>query len=71
MGYLVLSRRPGETVHLTITPGTDPERLLRQLRDGISITLIDSTGHAARIAIDAPPAVTIMREELVPESCLR
>ena len=35
------------------------------------ITLIDSTGHAARIAIDAPPAVTIMRDELVPDSCLR
>lgn len=71
MGYLVLSRRAGETVHLTIAPGTDPDRLLRQLRDGISITLIESSGHAAKFAIEAPQSVSIMREELVSANCQR
>lgn len=36
MGYLVLSRREGETIQLTIDPDEDPASVLEQLRGGAS-----------------------------------
>ncbi|MEE1895092.1 hypothetical protein V0R51_19435 [Pseudomonas otitidis] len=38
MGFLTLSRREGEMIRLTIDPGVDTEKLLKQLlRDGITV----------------------------------
>lgn len=66
MGYLSLSRRDGEQIRLTIDPGVDADKLLRQLvRDGITIH-VDTRGQGAvRIGIEAPKQVTILREELL------
>lgn len=66
MGYPSLSRRDGEQTRLTIDPGVDADKLLRQLvRDGITI-YVDTRGQGAvRIAIEAPRQVAIHREELL------
>jgi sRNA-binding carbon storage regulator CsrA len=68
MGYLVLSRREGEEIKLTVEPGVDAETLFNLLvRDGITITLAGLQSNQARIAIDAPRAITVLRGELVPK----
>lgn len=50
---LVLKRRPTEKIILTTKDGTE-----------IVVILASVKGNAARIAIDAPPEVTIIREEI-------
>jgi len=47
---LVLSRKPGENIII----------------DGnITLTVVEVTGKVVRLGIDAPPAVRILREELM------
>ncbi|MDH0894675.1 MULTISPECIES: carbon storage regulator [unclassified Pseudomonas] len=66
MGYLSLSRRDGEQIRLTIDPGVDADKLLRQLvRDGITIHVSTQGQGAVRIGIEAPKQVAIYREELL------
>jgi sRNA-binding carbon storage regulator CsrA len=66
MGYLVLSRKEGEQIRLTIDPGVDTEKLLRRLLiDGITIGINELSGRQARISIEAPPEVVILRTELI------
>lgn len=67
MGFLTVTRREGEMIRLTIDPGIDPEKLLQQLlRDGITIHVGFTECHSrARISIEAPRQITILREELV------
>jgi carbon storage regulator len=65
MGYLTLSRREGEQIRLTIDPGVDTEKLLQQLlRDGITISVGELRGGQAKIGIEAPKQVRVMRDEL-------
>lgn len=65
MGYLALTRREGQQIRLTIDPGVDTEKLLRHLlRDGITITMGIIDGHKAKVAIDAPKEIAILRSEL-------
>jgi carbon storage regulator len=47
---LVLSRRIGETLRIA---------------DDILVTIVDVKGNQVRLGIDAPAAVTVLREELV------
>lgn len=47
---LVLSRRVGERI---------------QLGDQITITLVKINGNAVRLGIDAPPDMSVVRQELV------
>ena len=67
MGFLTVTRREGEMIRLTIDPGVDPEKLLKQLlRDGITIHVGFTECHSrARISIDAPKQITILRDELI------
>jgi sRNA-binding carbon storage regulator CsrA len=66
MGYLMLSRKEGEEIRLTIDPGVDTEKLLRRLLiDGITIGINELSGRQARISIEAPPEVVILRTELI------
>ena len=66
MGYLVLTRREGEQIQLTIDPGADTDKLLRRLLiDGITIGINELSGGRARISIEAPPEVVILRTELI------
>lgn len=65
MSYLVLTRREGEKINLRVQPGTDPDDLLAQLLlDGITIKLKDIDGNRAKIAIEAPQDLQILRAEL-------
>lgn len=67
MGFLTLSRREGEMIRLTIDPGVDTEKLLKQLlRDGITVHIGAIQGHGrARISIEAPKQMAILRDELI------
>lgn len=55
MGYLVLGRKPEERIRLYTSDGT------------IEIVVIETDPERARLAIDAPPTVRIMRTELEEE----
>ena len=66
MGYLVLSRKEGEQIRLTIDPEADTDKLLRRLLiDGITIGINELSGRNARVSIEAPPQVVILRTELI------
>jgi len=65
MGYLVLSRREGESITLRVQPGTNAEELLEHLLlDGITIKLKDIDGSRVKVAIEAPLDLQILRSEL-------
>lgn len=65
MGYLVLTRREGEKITIRVQPGTDPDELLEQLMiDGITIDVLETAGSRARIGIEAPQDLQILRAEL-------
>ncbi|SEJ57313.1 carbon storage regulator, CsrA [Pseudomonas linyingensis] len=64
---LILGRRVGEKIHLTIDPSADQEEALRRLiADGIEIEVasIKNNNHV-RLAIAAPRELLVLREELV------
>lgn len=66
MRHLVLGRREGEQIFLTIDPSADPARLLEQLqRDGIMLTMREVGHSRVRISIEAPSDIYIARGELV------
>lgn len=67
MGFLTVTRREGEEIRLTIDPGIDTDKLLRELlRDGITLHLGSTERHGQiRIGIEAPRQIRIMREELI------
>ncbi|WP_447590113.1 carbon storage regulator [Aquipseudomonas campi] len=66
MTHLVLSRREGEALHLSIAPGANAERLLEHLRrDGITISVTDIRTNQVSIGINAPGEVLVLRDELV------
>ena len=65
MGYLVLSRREGEKITLRVQPGTNPDDLLAQLLlEGITVSIKAIEGGRAKIAIEAPHELQILRAEL-------
>lgn len=65
MSYLVLTRREGEKITLRVQPGTDPDDLLAQLLiDGITVSLKGIEAGRAKIAIEAPQELQILRSEL-------
>lgn len=64
---LILGRRVGEKIRLTVDPGADQEEALRRLiADGIEIEVasIKNNNHV-RLAIAAPRELLVLREELV------
>jgi sRNA-binding carbon storage regulator CsrA len=66
MGYLMLSRKEGEEIRLTIDPGVDTDKLLQHLlRDGITVHVGALNGGKVRIGIEAPPEVLVLRNELI------
>lgn len=64
---LVLTRRPGESLLLSLDPRADPSMTLGELfaRGPIEITCLDTGPGQARIGIDAPRAIAVMRNGLV------
>ncbi|WP_415845006.1 carbon storage regulator [Stutzerimonas zhaodongensis] len=66
MGRLVLNRRVNEQVRLTLRRGASVDSLLDQLEDeGIWITVAQIEGGRARLVIDAPDELLVLRDELV------
>ncbi len=67
MGYLVLSRREGEAIHLSIDPDADPMTVLEHLKVGIFIDVNLIQGGQAKLGIEAPSCIRILRSELLDE----
>lgn len=67
MGYLTVTRRGGEMIRLTIDPGIDAKKLLKELlRDGITMHIGEIQGQSqVRIGIEAPKQMLILRHELI------
>lgn len=65
MGYLVLSRKEGETIHLSIDPDADLTSALEQLRSGIFIDVTQISGSQVRLGIEAPASVIVLRGEIL------
>ncbi len=66
MGYLVLTRREGEQLRLSIQPDADPQEVLKQLcTDGILLDVVEIKKSQVRMGISAPTDVLIMRSELL------
>lgn len=71
MGRLVLSRRVDEQIRLTLKPGASIDDLLAELEHiGIWITVVETDRGQARLAIEAPEQLLVLRDELLssPES---
>ncbi len=67
---LILGRQAGQKLVITINPTADPQECLRALlADGIEITVKDINDHGtqARVMVDAPRELLVLREELVSE----
>lgn len=65
MGNLTLTRREGEKIVIRVQPGTYAEELIEQLLlDGIVVTVKEIKGSRARLTIDAPQDLLVLRSEL-------
>ncbi|MFN3766843.1 MAG: carbon storage regulator [Ectopseudomonas guguanensis] len=64
---VVIERKKGQSVRLMIGQDMSEEALLELIRSGITITVTDIGRHGtrARIGIDAPLSVIILRSELL------
>lgn len=67
MGYLTVTRREGGMIRLTIDPGVDTEKLLKELlRNGITVHVGEFQGQSqVRIGVEAPKQILILRDELI------
>jgi len=65
---LVITRRIGEGLAIFPDSSLDSTMTVRELfqRGPIDIRVLDAMGNQVRIGIDAPMAVRILRDELVP-----
>ncbi len=65
MGNLTLTRRAGEKIVIRVQPGTNADELIEQLLlDGIIVTVKEIKGSKARVGIDAPLDLQVLRSEL-------
>ncbi len=55
VGYLVLSRFPGESINVTVPPSSEPTRVV--------FTVTDVDQNKVRVATTAPKNVHILRAE--------
>lgn len=66
MPHLMLTRRVGQSIILSLAPDADPELALRQLlRDGIIIRINQVERGKVGVSINAPLTIQIMRDELI------
>ena len=65
---LILTRRPGESIQIDNPRDDDCAQLAMSAGEPITVTVLGVKGTQVRVGIAAPADVTILREELVPES---
>jgi len=66
MGNLILTRNMHEGIEFLIDPNCSDEELIQQLRtQGLYVSIAGVRGQQVKIAIEAPPGIRILREELV------
>ncbi|NNT92286.1 hypothetical protein [Stutzerimonas nitrititolerans] len=72
MGNLIINRKPGQRIFLAPETEADAAELYRQLTEGgIWLELYHSrTPGQIVVCITAPPAVNVVREELLQSSAL-
>jgi sRNA-binding carbon storage regulator CsrA len=64
MGKLVLSRRPDESIKISINPDSvDVDALVAALTKGITVTLADIRQGQVRLVVDAPSCIRVDRAE--------
>lgn len=63
MKGLFITRGVDQQFQLYVDPDTDPHELLRQMSEGVTVRVSDISSWA-RLHIQAPPAVHIIRPEV-------
>ena len=63
MKGLFITRGIDQQVQLFVDPKTDPHELLRQMTEGVTIRVATISSCWARLHLDAPPAIQIIRPE--------
>jgi sRNA-binding carbon storage regulator CsrA len=64
MGKLVLSRRPGESIKISIDPDSvNVEALVTAFTNGISVTLAEIGYGQVRLLVEAPSCIRVDRAE--------
>lgn len=64
MGKLVLSRRPGESIKISIDPDSvNVEALVTALTNGINVTLAEIGYGQVRLVVEAPSCIWVDRAE--------
>lgn len=63
MKGLFITRGIDQQVQLFVDPNADPHELLRQMTDGITLRVSDISSSWARLHIQAPRVVQIIRPE--------
>lgn len=64
MGKLVLSRRPDESIKISIDPDSvNVEALVTALSNGISVTLAEIGYGQVRLVVEAPSCIRVDRSE--------
>lgn len=63
MKGLFITRGIDQQFQLFVDPDTDPNELLRQMIEGVTVRVSDISSSWARLHIQAPPALHIIRPE--------
>ena len=71
MKGLFITRGIDQQFELFVDPDTDPHELLRQMIEGVTVRVSDISSSWARLHIQAPPAVHIIRPEVHSKHCQR
>ena len=64
MKGLFITRGVDQQVQLFVDPNTDPHELLRQMTEGVTIRVATLSSCWARLHLDAPPAIKIIRPDV-------
>ena len=63
MKGLFITRGIDQQVQLFVDPNTDPHELMRQMTEGITLRVSDISSSWARLHVQAPQAVKIIRPD--------
>ena len=64
MKGLFITRGIDQQFQLYVDPDTDPHELLRQMSEGVTVRVSEISSSWAKLHIQAPPAVHIIRHDV-------